>query len=81
MGKVFGKACRILGSEERKDRSVDWNNILVEIYWFIAFFSVFLDRFMFILVWFERSLQSAQVSEQSCPGPFKLMTSKEAEGT
>ena len=50
MGKVFGKACRILGSEERKDRSVDWNNILVEIYWFIAFFSVFLDRFMFILV-------------------------------
>ena len=25
MGKVFGKAFRILGSEERKGRSVDWN--------------------------------------------------------
>ena len=37
MGKVFGKACRILGSEERKDRSVDWNNILVEIIGLLPF--------------------------------------------
>ena len=32
MGKVFGKAFRILGSEERKGRSVDWNKIFVEIF-------------------------------------------------
>ena len=32
MGKAFGKAFRILGSEERKGRSVDWNKIFVEIF-------------------------------------------------
>ena len=32
MGKVFGKALRILGSEERKGRPVDWNKICVEIF-------------------------------------------------
>ena len=32
MGKVFGKAFRILGLEERKGRSVDWNKIFVEIF-------------------------------------------------
>ena len=29
---MFGKAFRILGSEERKGRSVDWNKIFVEIF-------------------------------------------------
>ena len=36
---------------------------------------------MLILVWFERSLHSSQVSGQSCPLPLKLMKSKEEEGT
>ena len=36
---------------------------------------------MLILVWFERSLHSAQVSEESCPGPLKLMTSQWVERT
>ena len=31
------------------------------------------------LVWFERSLHSAQVSGQSCPWPWKLMTSQAVE--
>ena len=34
-----------------------------------------------ILVWFERSPHSAQVSRQSCPCPLKLMTSQAVEGT
>ena len=33
------------------------------------------------LVWFERSLHSAQVSGQSCPWPWKLMTSQAVERT
>ena len=33
-----------------------------------------------ILVWFERSLHSAQGSGQSCPWPLKLMTLQAAEG-
>ena len=36
---------------------------------------------MLILVWFERSLHSAQVSGQSCPRPLKLMTSQAVERT
>ena len=35
--------------------------------WFFASFSAILDLIVLILVWFERSLHSAQVSEQSCP--------------
>ena len=35
--------------------------------WFVAFFSVALDWIVLILVWFERSLHSAQVIGQSCP--------------
>ena len=36
---------------------------------------------MLILVWFERSLHSAQVSRQSCPWLLKLMTSQRVERT
>ena len=36
---------------------------------------------MLILVWFERSLHSAQVSEESCPWPLKRMTSQWVERT
>ena len=35
---------------------------------------------MLVLVWFERSLHSAQVSRQSCPGTLQLMTSQTVEG-
>ena len=38
------------------------------------------EYFVLILVWFERSLHSAQVSELSCPWPLKLMTSQTVEG-
>ena len=34
---------------------------------------------MLVLIWFERSLYSAQVSRQSCPWPLKLMTSQVVE--
>ena len=40
-----------------------------------------LDWIVFILVWFERSLHSTQVSEESCPWPLKLMTSQRVERT
>ena len=46
-----------------------------------AFFSGILDWIVLILVWFERSLHSAQVSWQSWPWPLKLMTSRGVEGT
>ena len=36
---------------------------------------------MLILVWVERSLHYAQVSEESCPWPLKLMTSQSVERT
>ena len=36
-------------------------------YMFFAFFYGVLDRIVFILAWFESSLHSAQVGEQSCP--------------
>ena len=71
MGKVLGKAFRILGLDERKGRWVvtqDFRgNFQVNVTWFFAFFSDLLDRIMLILVWFERSLYPAQVSGQSCP--------------
>ena len=49
--------------------------------WFFASFSGFLDWIVLILVWFERSLHSAQVSGKSCPWPLKLMTSQRVERT
>ena len=42
-------------------------NLQVNLAWFFAFFSSVLDRNAPILVWFERSLHSAQVSGQSRP--------------
>ena len=36
---------------------------------------------MLILVWFERSLHSAQVSRQNCPLPLKLMMLQAVERT
>ena len=50
-------------------------------FFFFAFFSGVLDWIVLILVWFERSLHSAQVSGQSCPWPLKLMTSQAVERT
>ena len=47
MGNVFGKAFRILGLDERKDRQVveqDFpGNFQVNVTWFFAFFSGVLD--------------------------------------
>ena len=63
-----------------------WNKIFMEIFrsmlhGFFASFSGVLDWIVLILVWFERSLHSAQVSWQSCPWPLKLMTSQRVERT
>ena len=53
----------------------------VNVTWFFASFSGVLDWIVLILVWFERSLHSAQVSGQSCPWPLKLMMSQRVEKT
>ena len=85
MGRVFRKAFRILGLGERKGRWVmeqDFHgDFQVLVTWFFASFSGVLDWIVFILVWFERSLHSTQVSEESCPWPLKLMTSQRVERT
>ena len=71
MGRVFRKAFRILGLGEGKGRWVmeqDFHGDLqVNLAWFFAVFSGVLHRIVLILVWFERSLHSAQVSSQSWP--------------
>ena len=71
VGKVFRKAFRILGLDERKGMwVVEQNfhgNFQVNVTWVFAFFSSVLDLIVPILVWFERSLKSAIVSGQSCP--------------
>ena len=63
MGKVFRKAFRILGLDERKGRWVveqDFHvNFQVNVTWFFDFFSGVLDRIVLIMVWFERSIHSA----------------------
>ena len=85
VGRVFGKAFRILGLGERKGRWVmeqDFHgDFQVLVTWFFASFSGVLDWIVLILVWFERSLHSAQVSRQSCPWQLKLMTSHAVERT
>ena len=53
----------------------------VNVTWFFASFSGDLDWIVLILVWFERSLHSAQVSKESCPWMLKLMTSQRIERT
>ena len=80
VGNVFTKACRILGLDERWVVEQDFHgNIQVNITWFFAFFSGVFDWIVFTLVWFERSLHSAQVSGQSYPRQSKLMTSQAVE--
>ena len=85
VGRGFRKAFRILGLGERKGRwamEQDFHGDLqVNLAWFFAFFSGVLDWIVLILVWFERSLHSAQGSGQSCPWPLKLMTSQAVERT
>jgi len=85
VGKVFKRAFRILGLDERKGRWVveqDFHgNFQVNVTWFFAFFSGVLDWIVPILVWFERSLHSAQVSGQSNPWQSKLMKSQLVERT
>ena len=81
VGKVFGKAFRVLGLEERKGRWVveqDFHgNFQVNVTWFFAFLSDVLDWIVLIPVWFERSLHSAQVSTDK----VMLMTSQAVERT
>ena len=83
VGKVLGKTFRILGLNERKVRWVveqDFHgNFQWNVTWFFAFFSGVLDWIVLILVWFERSFPSAQVSGQSYPWLLKLMTSQVVE--
>ena len=71
VGNVFRKAFRILEFDERKGRCVVGQDFLgnfqVNVTWFVAFFSGVLDWIVLILVWFERSLHSAQVIGQGCP--------------
>ena len=85
VGIVFRKAFRILGLGERKGRwamQQDFHaDFQVNVTWFFTSFSGVLDWIVLILVWFERSLHSAQVSGQSCPWPLKLMTSQRVERT
>ena len=85
VGIVFRKAFRILGLGERKGRwamEQDFHgDFQVNVTWFFASFSGVLDWIVLILVWFERSLHSAQASGQSCPWPLKLMTSQRVERT
>ena len=77
VAKVFRKAFRILGLDERKGRWVveqDFHgNFQVNVTWFFAFLSGVLDWIVPNLVWFERSFHSAQVGGQSCPWPLKLI--------
>ena len=63
-----------------------WNKIFMKIFrsilhGFFACFSGVVDWIVLILVWFERSLHSAQVSGQSRPWSLKLMTSQGVERT
>ena len=85
VGRLFRKAFRILGLGERKGRWVmeqDFHeDFQVLVTWFFASFSGVLDWIVLILVWSERSLHSAQVSEESRPWPLKLMTSQRVERT
>ena len=84
-GIVFRKDFRILGLGERKGRwamEQDFHgDFQVNVTWFLSFFSGVLDWIVLVLVWFERSLHSEEVSGQRCPWPIKLMTSQAVERT
>ena len=66
MGRVFGKAFSILGLGERKGRWAMEQDFQVNVTWFLASFSGVLDCIVLILVRFERSPHSTQVSEECC---------------
>ena len=84
VGKDFRQAFRILELHDRKGRWVVeqdvHGNFQVSVTWFFAFFLGALAWIVLIVVWFERSLHSVDVSGQSCPWPLKLMTSQAVEG-
>ena len=84
-GKDFRQAFRILELHERKGRWIVeqdvHGNFQVNVTWFFAFFLGALDWIVLIVVWFERSLHSAQVSGQSCPWPLTLISIQAVEGT
>ena len=83
VGKVFKKAFGILGLDKRKGRWVveqDFHgNFQFNVSWFFAFLSGVLDWIGPILVWFETSLHSTQVSRQSNLWQSKLMMSQAVE--
>ena len=85
VGRVFRKAFRIIGLGESKRRwamEQDFHgDFQVNVTWFFASFSGVLDWIVLILVWFERSLHSTQVTEERCPWTLKLMTSQRVERT
>ena len=59
-------------ADQRKGRwVVGHGNFQGNVSWFFAFFSGVLDWIVLNLVWFERSLHSVQVSEQSRPWTLK----------
>ena len=84
VGKDFRQAFRILELHDRKGSWVVEQdvhvNFQVKFTWFFAFFLGALAWIVLIVVWFERSLHSVDVSGQSCPWPLKLMTSQAVEG-
>ena len=73
MGKVFGKASRILVLDERKGSWAVKQGVEIFASMLHAFFSDLLKWIVLILVWFERSLHPAQVSGQSCLWPLNLV--------
>ena len=82
LGRVFRKALGIRWKKGRWAMQQDFHGALqVNRTWFFGFFSGVLDWIVLIMVWFERSLHSAQVSRQSWPWPLKLMTSQGVERT
>jgi len=85
VGKDFAKRSKIVNFFWRKYQCVvgqdfDWNFLLKVTRFFASFFGLF-DWIALIWVWLERSHLPAQGSCQSCPGPFKLMTSQVVQGT
>ena len=71
VGKVFRKAFRIFGLDERKGRWVveqDFHaNFQVNVTWFLAFFYGVLDWIVLILVWFDRVVKGAGCRRKSAP--------------
>ena len=81
---AFWSRCKVLACE-RKGRWVveqDFHGkFQVNVtFFFFAFFFRVLDWIVLILVRFEKSIHSAQVSGHSCPWPLKLMMSQAVEG-